>query len=802
MHEGEAKTSDSHRVLADDQFVRRLWNSLFTLVGVLEPDGTLLDANDAALRVANLEISDVRGKKFWDCYWWSYSPKVANNLQEVCTRAARGETVRSEAIVRIRDDARMMVDFQITPALDDGGNVEYLIASGVDITSSRSAEEALRVSEERESLLVRLLKHQRETEDPEAMMLEAAATVGRQLRANRVGFFEMDGDDTLDFGPCWTDGVLEPLTGAFPAQGIGSRYLDEVRAGRTIGISDVEVSSLTQDSNFSEINSRSIIGAPIIRFQRWAAGFYVNHASVREWTADDISLVRAVADQTWDAVERARAIRALRENEQRLLIATEAAGLGIFDQDVPHNLIRWDEHVRGFWGVGADETITYETFSAGLHPDDREATERAIERAFDPAGDGRYEAEYRVVHRKTGASRWLSALGHVQFEAGRPQRLIGAVQDITAKKRAEEVLREEQRRKDLFLATMGHELRNPLAAIDLELRLTEENIQAFAKLPAKLVPHVNQLKELVNDLLEVTRFARGKLKLRKGTADLMALVRSAARTVQADVDENNQRLTIEGPVTLSVEADAVRVEQIVWNLLSNASKYTPRGGRIEAQLAREGDQAILRVRDTGQGLVEDQLSTIFEPFIQNDPPSGGLGIGLALARSLAELHGGSVSAESPGAGQGATFTVRLPIGDPKRAEEPPTPPATDLSPNLRVLIVDDVADAADALALLIGKKGPQTRCVYTGEAAVEALDEFRPHVALIDLGLPDITGFEVAEEIRSRPGGEDTLLLAITGFGDAENGARALEAGFDRRVVKPVDPEMICDLIRKLGPDA
>jgi CheY-like chemotaxis protein/anti-sigma regulatory factor (Ser/Thr protein kinase) len=308
---------------------------------------------------------------------------------------------------------------------------------------------------------------------------------------------------------------------------------------------------------------------------------------------------------------------------------------------------------------------------------------------------------------------------------------------------------------------------------------------------------LEQLGSLVEDLLEVSRITRGKLALRKAPVDLVDVVRSAVRTVEGDVYDRKQELVLALPASLCVEADATRLEQIVSNLLSNASKYTPEQGRIEVSGRRENAEVVIAVRDTGEGLEPEQLESIFQPFVQKDPLAGGLGIGLTLVRGLVELHGGSVEAGSDGPGRGSVFTVRLPAGEVGSATVTRgTQSVRRLPRRLRVLVVDDNRDFADSLSLLLERMGAEALATYTGADGLEKALSWHPEALLVDIALPDMKGYEVARQVRRSEGGEGPLLLAMTGFGNRESEEHASSAGFDARLLKPLDLEKLHGLLR------
>jgi PAS domain S-box-containing protein len=378
-------------------------------------------------------------------------------------------------------------------------------------------------------------------------------------------------------------------------------------------------------------------------------------------------------------------------------------------------------------------------------------------------------------------------------------RLVGGVAiDITERVHAEEALRQADRRKDEFLATLSHELRNPLAPLRNSLHvLRSRGMESRADRIYELMEHqLNRMVRLVDDLLEVSRITGGKIELRKEPVTLSAVVDSAVETSRPLIEAASHHLSLElPPGPLVIDADPVRMAQVISNLLNNAAKYTQEGGTIRVTASQEGSWAVLAVRDNGLGIPADMLPRVFEMFAQVDRTlkraQGGLGIGLALARSLVEMHGGTIEAKSAGLNQGSEFLLRVPLS--RSAAEPstvPGPRAANPSPGRgrRVLVVDDSRDGADTLAMVLQTMGADPRVAYDGPSALAAVREQRPSLVFLDLGMPGMDGYEVAEQIRADPACDRVRLIALTGFGSEEERRRAREAGFDDHCVKPVDP--------------
>jgi PAS domain S-box-containing protein len=373
-----------------------------------------------------------------------------------------------------------------------------------------------------------------------------------------------------------------------------------------------------------------------------------------------------------------------------------------------------------------------------------------------------------------------------------------------------QALREADRRKDEFLATLAHELRNPLAPIRNSLQVLKmPRVDAgMAEKTREIIERqVHQLVRLVDDLLDVSRVMRGKIDLRRERVELASVIARAVETAQPHIDAQGQRLEVSvPPESLPLDADAVRLAQVLGNLLTNAAKYTEPNGRIWLTARREGDEALLTVRDNGIGIVPDMLPHVFELFVQADHATtktqGGLGIGLTLVKNLVEMHGGSVTAYSEGLGRGSQFTLRLPLatqvqlrpeqeGNGERQEE-------SRQPGQRLLVVDDNHDAAESLAMLLQLQGHEVKIANDGQSALEVAESFRPHLVFLDIGMPGMDGYEVARRLRRTPGLEATSLAALTGWGQQADRRRTAEAGFDHHLVKPPEPGEVEKVVAEL----
>ncbi len=378
-------------------------------------------------------------------------------------------------------------------------------------------------------------------------------------------------------------------------------------------------------------------------------------------------------------------------------------------------------------------------------------------------------------------------------------------------KAVEEALRETDRRKDEFLAVLAHELRNPLAPLRNALHVMQQadaSGETFASMRDMMERQVRQLARLVDDLLDVARIGQGKLELRQERLELAMVVQHALETSRPLIEASQHELTITLPdQPLYVMGDPQRLAQVLANLLNNAAKYTADGGQIRLTVQRDEDAALVRVQDNGAGIAPEKLPHVFEMFMQTGRTldrAGGLGIGLTLVRSLVEMHGGTVEARSDGLGRGSEFIVRLPLAPHVPEEPPPLEPRDErkpapVAPARRILVVDDNLDAAESLATLLEFAGHEVRIAHDGPAALEAARQFLPDVVLLDIGMPGMSGYQVARKLREEPALRHILLVAQTGWGQEDDRRRAQEAGFDYYLVKPIVPRELQELIARIA---
>jgi two-component system CheB/CheR fusion protein len=439
-----------------------------------------------------------------------------------------------------------------------------------------------------------------------------------------------------------------------------------------------------------------------------------------------------------------------------------------------------------------------------IHPEDREPARVAWLESLRTGG--LYEVRARLWHTDSGQFRHIIGRATpLRDGSGAIREWVGACTDIHEETEQARALVEADRRKDEFLATLAHELRNPLAPIRnglYILKLTVKPDGTVAGVYQMLERQLNHLVRLVDDLMEVSRITRGRVELRKERTDARTIVENALETSRPLIESAGHRVEIDLPAEpLPLEADAMRLAQAVTNLLNNAAKYTNPGGHIRVGARRDGAGIVISVRDDGLGIAPELLPKVFDLFAQapgHRHSQGGLGIGLTLVRSMVELHGGTVEARSAGPQKGAEFIIRLPR-EGADAQPLPAPDAAGADvPPRRVLVVDNNRDAADSLGVLLALLGVESRTAHDGVSALEALDEFRPSAILLDLGMPGMDGYEVAQRVRQHPHGREVALIALTGWSHERDRRRATEAGFDHFVIKPLDFEVLRQLLARL----
>lgn len=508
----------------------------------------------------------------------------------------------------------------------------------------------------------------------------------------------------------------------------------------------------------------------------------------REW-------VEAALKAANEALERG-----LEAERGRSASIIEYSGDAIIGRSLTGTINSWNPAAERIFGYAAPEVIG-RPMGEVFPPDPAAARgERDLEAR---AARGELVHHVETVRLcKEGHRIFVSeTVSPIKDHLGKVVGISTIARDITERKRAEEALRSSNRNKDEFLAILAHELRNPLAPIRNSLSLLRRAGRVDERVRVMMERQVNHLVRLVDDLLEVSRITHGKIELQKSFVELDSVIGSAVEISQSRIDAERHKLTLELPAEpLSLEADPVRLIQVFANLLNNAAKYMEPGGEIRLSARRQDGMAVVSVRDAGIGIAADALPGVFDMFAQVDPigdrNKSGLGIGLALSRGLIQLHGGRIEAHSGGLGQGSEFIVSLPLAARRPEARTEALPARPLPRGgRRILVADDNRDAADSLGLLLDSFGMRTRIAYDGRAALKTLESFPADIALLDIGMPGIDGYEVARSIRREAGPGAPVLIALTGWGQEEDRRRSREAGFDHHLIKPVDIDTLIALL-------
>jgi PAS domain S-box-containing protein len=739
----------------------RFMEHLPGLAWIKDLQGRYVYANEAAARVFGTSQADLMGKTDEEVF----PAQTAAQFRANDRRALESESGAVQAIEELEhaDGVHLSIvsKFRVPAA-----NEQDVLVAGVafDITEQKRAEAALRRSEQQLRLVIDSLPAVVTYVDRDARYRFCNRTLGtwfgldpEQVRGRKV--VEIMGQAAYD--------IVRPK-------------MEQAFAGETVSF---EAELPYQHGGTRTVEVRYV---PDVHPNGTVEGY--------------VALIN-------DVSQRKQAEAALHESQERFRALATNAPAAIFVKDLDGrytlaNPLACEALGRPEGAVGCtDHELLPADVADALRRTDLEviSTGQAVER--------------EEVVRRPGFDRWYLSVKFPLFDAaGRPAGVCGVAIDITDRRRAERAhresesqLRDADRRKDEFLATLAHELRNPLAPIRNALqimRLTGHDEAASEQARAMMERQLGQMVRLIDDLLDVSRITRGKLELRKERIDLATVVHSAIDTARPLIDAAGHALLLSlPPEPVYLDADPMRLAQVFSNLLNNAAKYMDRGGRIWLTAGREGGTVIIEVRDAGIGIPPEALSSIFELFTQVDrsleKSHGGLGIGLTLVKRLVEMHGGSVEAHSEGLGHGARFTARLPVvplatasaglsGSERR-------PAGAVK--CRILVADDNRDAAESMGMMLRLMGNEVRTVHDGLRAVEEAAAFRPDVVLLDIGMPGLNGYVAASRIRQQPWGQDMILVAMTGWGQEEDKRRAREAGFSHHLTKPVDIAALAELL-------
>ena len=738
----------------------------------LDSTGHVATWNAGAQRIKGYAADEIIGQHFSAFY-----PQEAIDRgwpEEELRRAAADGRIEDEGWRLRKDGSRFWANVVITALRDDTGALKGFAKVTRDLTEHREAEENARRLVAEEAARKAAERYAHEIELQREQLRVTLSSIG-----DAVIVTDEKGNVTF------LNPVAERLTGWPIHEAAGKRLQDVFR------IINEDSRQTVENPIETVFREKRIVGL-------------ANHTALVARDGREIPIEDSAAPIAAQGGKISGAILVFRdvteqrrsmEARNRLAAIVESSDDAIIGNGLDGIITSWNRGAQRLYGYTADE-IVGKPLSLLVPPDHPDEVPTMMEQV----GHGEYIEHFETVRvRKDGTHLDVSlSISPIRDSEG---KIIGAskiARDITARK-------QEDRRKNEFLALLAHELRNPLAPLRNGLqimRLSSDDRDAVQTARNMMERQLEHLVRLVDDLLDVSRISRGKLELRKERLSLASVVENALEVCGALAREHDQELTVALPdEPLYVDADKTRLVQALCNLLSNSVKYSERGGQIWLSVEREDDQAVIRVKDNGIGIPPENLPTIFELFTQVDrsleKSQGGLGVGLTIVKRLVEMHGGSVQAHSEGAGQGSEFIVRLPIAmtvvnEQRRIDEPET---LSKPPRRRVLVVDDNADAASSLAMILKLTGNEVRTAHDGVEAVQAADEYRPDVILLDIGMPRMNGYDACRHIREKAWGRQPFIVALTGWGQEDDKQRSREAGFDSHLVKPVEPAALQKLL-------
>jgi PAS domain S-box-containing protein len=767
-------------------------------------DGVITSWNKGAERLFGWTAQEAIGQPIY----MIVPPELRDQELDILERLRRGQRIEQLDVERVRKDAtRVHVSVTISPVYDRHGYIIGASKTARDITARRGWEQQLRRSAEAQRLLVGLHDATRGLEDASIVMSQIVSRVGQHFNVARCAYGEVDtASDSIQISQGFTRG-LPTVAGRYPLDAFGRLLIGELKAGRTVAIEDVRTDALTDDARARETYARmlvvSMVCAPLVRGGKLVAILVMSDTTPRRWTTNESDLLEQVAERTLFAVESARSAQALREHRDVMRLAMRTAQMGAWSVDLALETMWWSPEFAELIGLSPDDSdYNRSLLSERIRPPDRERLLKIIDSALREHQD--YAVEFELQHGRTGEWRWMELRGRAEYAAdGRPLKLFGLVIDITDRRRAVAALAEADRRKDEFLATLAHELRNPLAPISSGVHILRSAKDASQQSVALEIMErqINQMVRLVDDLLDVARITTGKVEVRCEPMDLQLAINDAIETSAPVLGD---RFTLhKADRAVFVNADRTRLAQVFANLLNNSAKYSESGQPVSITVTREGGDAVVRVKDAGMGIHPEMLPRVFDMFRQADRTGGrsrgGLGIGLSIVKRIVEMHGGTVTAASHGLGLGSEFVVRIPaIDGPRVTTAAGRAAANGALSRRKILVVDDNADAAESLAALLSISGHETRMAHDGPEALQVAERFHPDIVFLDIGMPTLDGHETAKLIRRQPWGKSMVLVALTGWGQHEDRRRSKDAGFDHHLVKPADPVVVERLLESI----
>jgi PAS domain S-box-containing protein len=747
----------------------------------LDPNGNVASWNRGAARINQFKTEEIVGQHF-SRFFPAEDIRADKPAMELRVAAAEGRYEDESWRLR-KDGTSFWANVIITALRDENGKLRGYSKITRDMTERKQAEENSRK-------LLAEAAARRAAEEQAAALFEEREWLRVTLNSIGDGVIATDAEGRVTL----LNPVAETLTSWSQEQAVG-QALETVFA-----IINEQSRKPVENPKDLALREGRVVGMAnhTILIARDGAERPIDDsaAPIRNKQGAIIGVVVVFRDIT----ERRQAARAAGKNQEILQIVHKIGKIGHWEWDSRTDESKWSPEIEALYGLPPGGFHGgYQGWAKLLHPDDLAKAEVDVRRAFET---GEYFTEFRVIW-PDGSVHWLETRANVfKDEQGKPARIMGVNMDITERKRVEEELQlrneqlaEADRRKNEFLATLAHELRNPLAPIrnGLQILRLEKDPAARERAREMMERQLGQLVRLVDDLVDMSRISQNKLKLRRERIALESVIENAVETARPLIESKGHVFTTSLPsAPVYLHADLTRLAQVFWNLLNNSAKYTNPGGRIDLVADRYGDMVAVSIRDSGIGIPPQSLPDVFRMFSQvhhdQDHLQEGLGIGLALVKGLVEMHGGSVEAHSGGIGAGSEFVVRLPlIQGNERQETAQTNQTPAHSPSRRILVVDDNRDGAASLAMVLSLMGHETRTAHDGLEALELADRYRPELILLDIGMPKLNGYDACRRIREKSWGKAVVIVAVTGWGQENDHRRSKEAGFDRHIVKPAD---------------
>lgn len=711
------------------------------------------------------------------------------------------------------------LDFLYQPLRDANGNVDGIFVEGYDVTEQHHAHlelarlnaelgdkvRRLEQAERRQKFQLELADLLRPTFPATDVVAAACQLLGRHLGVARVVFCEVDDlNGSFIIRSEWCRNDLPTLTGTVrPLDDFGVENIAVLRAGKVFACADTATDARTIEhaAAYAAVNVIASLAIPLVDGGRFTTILSLHQTEPYEWTDEDITIARDMAERTWSAAQSARAQAELRDerDHSQYIFENMAEGFGMIDAD--WRVVHMNAEGLRLGHRSAAEVIGKNHWEVWPEVRDSEL-ERVYRRVLTSGVSETFE---QLVPVTPDTQVWLELRAHRTLGG----ELAVFYHNISDRKAIENTLHESSRQKDTFLAMLAHELRNPLAPISAAaellplVALDRERVCQIGDVIKRQAAHMTSL---IQDLLDVSRVTQGLVTLSRQPVDVRRIASEAIEQVRPLLDGHRHRFSLQQPPeSVWVDGDRERLVQVLANLLSNAAKYTPPGGRIDLMVDTSPSEITLRVVDEGIGMSNALAARAFDLFSQaertSDRVQGGLGIGLSIVKSLVELHGGSVTAFSAGADTGSTFTVRLPRLFPPTAFAPnPDAPEQAASPyKLNILVVDDNVDAADMLALFLRAIGHHVTVSYYSAQALQQVQIAVPDVCLLDLGLPEMDGNALVRQMQLLTPLHDTVFIAVTGYGQMHDKENAFRASFHHHFTKPVDSTQLSTLLEKIS---